>query len=258
MRDLAAAITHPDDAGGDRELFQQLLAGEIEHYSCEQRYVRRTGEVVWVSLFATVLRDRDGKPLQLLSQILDITERRMLETQLRHLADHDPLTGLLNRRGLEAALEQHVARVSRYGDHGALLLLDLDHFKTVNDTLGHSAGDELIISVAGAADPAPARVRHDRAAGRRRVRDPAAGGRRDRAEQVAAKIVKDIRENAFLLDGRKPGRVTASVGVTLFTQRIERRRGGARQRRPGDVRRQGGRPRPAPFCTAPTDMTSRR
>ncbi|MGO9750114.1 MAG: PAS domain S-box protein [Solirubrobacteraceae bacterium] len=211
-------IAHPDDVAADRELFNRLLADEIDQYSREQRYVRCTGEVVWVSLYATVLRDREGRPLQLLSQILDITERRMLETQLRHLADHDPLTGLLNRRGLESALKQHVARVSRYGDHGALLVLDLDHFKTVNDTLGHSAGDELIVAVAGLlarrlrASDMIARLGGDEFAILLPEADEAA------AQQVAAKIVKDIRENTILLDGRKPGRVTASVGVTLFHQ----------------------------------------
>ncbi len=212
------AITHPDDADADREQFRRLLAGEVEHYSREQRYVRSSGHVVWVSHFATVLRDRDGRPLELLSQILDITDRRMLETQLRHLADHDPLTGLLNRRGLESALEQHVLRVSRYGDHGALIVMDIDHFKTVNDTLGHSAGDELIVSVATLltrrlrASDTIARLGGDEFAILLPEADEAA------AEQVAAKIVKDIRENAVLLDGRKPGRVTASVGITLFTQ----------------------------------------
>ena len=67
-------------------------------------------------------------------QVQDITERRSLEDQLRHLADHDALTGLLNRRGIDRALAQHVARGRRYGAQGALLVLDLDGFKAVNDT----------------------------------------------------------------------------------------------------------------------------
>ncbi|MGO9901190.1 MAG: PAS domain S-box protein [Solirubrobacteraceae bacterium] len=214
------AITHPEDVAADRELFNRLLAGEIEQYSREQRYVRCTGQVVWGSLYATVLRDREGQPLQLLSQILDITERRMLETQLRHLADHDPLTGLLNRRGLEAALQQHGARVSRYGDRGALLVMDIDHFKKVNDTLGHSAGDQLIVSIARLlaqdlrASDTIARLGGDEFAILLPEADEAA------AEQVAAKIVTDVRENTIMLDGRKPGRVTASVGVTLFHQGV--------------------------------------
>ena len=66
------------------------------------------------------------------------------------MADHDPLTGLLNRRSFERELERHVAYVERYGPKGAAIVLDLDHFKTINDTLGHAAGDELIVRVAHA------------------------------------------------------------------------------------------------------------
>jgi diguanylate cyclase (GGDEF)-like protein/PAS domain S-box-containing protein len=212
------AITHPDDGEADRELMASLVSGAGEHPRREKRYLRASGEPVWVSLHAAVLRDSDGRPQQLLSQVVDITERRQLEKQLRHLADHDPLTGLLNRRGLEAELDAHVARVNRYGARGALLVLDLDHFKTVNDTLGHNAGDELIISVAGLLarrlreSDTIARLGGDEFA----VLLPQAGESDARA--VADAIVADVRENAVLLGGQQPRRVTASVGVTLFRQ----------------------------------------
>ena len=96
--------------------------------------------------------------------------------------------------------------------------MDLDHFKSVNDTLGHSAGDELIVSIAALltsrlrASDTIARLGGDEFA----ILLPEADAQA--AESVAAKIVKDVRENAVLLDGRKAGRVTASVGVTLFEQ----------------------------------------
>jgi diguanylate cyclase (GGDEF)-like protein len=77
-------------------------------------------------------------------------DRRRHESELQYLADHDPLTGLLNRRAFERSLEEHLARGERYGHAGAVLVVDLDDFKGVNDTLGHSAGDELIGRVAGA------------------------------------------------------------------------------------------------------------
>ncbi len=209
------AITHPDDVDGDRELTEALLSGTLDHYHREQRYLRATGELVWVALDATLLRDPDGKPQQLLGQVVDITNRRRLEQELRHLAGHDPLTGLLNRRGLETELDHHIAYVKRYGDRGALLVLDLDHFKTVNDTLGHNAGDQLIVSVAGL-------LRH-----RMRVSDTVArlGGDEfaillpeadeGTAQQVAAEIVKDISQKAVVLSGHQPRRVTASIGVVL-------------------------------------------
>ena len=88
------------------------------------------------------------EPRRLLCQFLDVTDRKRFEAQLQFMADHDPLTGLLNRRKFEPELDRHVEHVKRYGPEGALLVLDLDHFKTVNDTLGHNAGDQLIVSIA--------------------------------------------------------------------------------------------------------------
>ena len=74
----------------------------------------------------------------------DITERKEFEAQLQFLADHDVLTGLFNRRRFIDTLSHHIDLVNRYGPGGAVLILDLDNFKEINDTLGHSAGDETI------------------------------------------------------------------------------------------------------------------
>ena len=93
---------------------------------------------------------RAGVPQHVLLQVQDVTERRRYETELRYLADHDPLTGLLNRRAFTRELEAHLEHVRRYGPAGAALVLDLDHFKNINDTLGHGTGDELIVSLAEA------------------------------------------------------------------------------------------------------------
>jgi len=214
----SSAITHPEDLAGDDDLDGQLLRGEIEHYQREKRLLRQSGEAIWIAVHATVLRDREGRPAQFLAQVLDVTERRRLENQLRHLADHDPLTGLVNRRGLEAELERHVAHVDRYGDRGALLVLDLDHFKAVNDTLGHEAGDQLIVSVANLlsrrlrATDTVARLGGDEFAVLLPVADLAA------AQRVAESIVRDIHDNSIVL-GHHPARhVSASVGVAMFRQ----------------------------------------
>ncbi len=153
-----------------------MLEGELSSHRAERRYLHASGSAVWVAVNSTLVRNADGKPLHFLSQMQDITERRRHEAELRHMADHDPLTGLLNRRSFERELERHVAYVERYGPKGAAIVLDLDHFKTINDTLGHSAGDELIVRVAHALAQPPARVRRARAPRRRRVRDPAPGG----------------------------------------------------------------------------------
>jgi diguanylate cyclase (GGDEF)-like protein len=83
-----------------------------------------------------------------LVQVLDISARREQEDNLRHMADHDGLTGLPNRRAFNAVLGQQLSLVRRYGPDGALMLIDLDNFKAVNDVHGHSAGDAVLRRVA--------------------------------------------------------------------------------------------------------------
>ena len=132
------------------------------------------------------------------------------------MADHDPLTGLLNRRKFEAELDRHVEHIRRYGPEGAVLVLDLDHFKTINDTLGHNAGDQLIVSIASVlrqrlrASDILARLGGDEFA----VLLPKAD--RDEAAEVADAIVAAIRTNTTLLGGERKT-VTSSLGIAMFT-----------------------------------------
>jgi len=91
---------------------------------------------------------KDGEVVGMQGVVRDISQRRSLERQLEHMASRDYLTGLLNRRRLEEDLQVQLAQARRYGVPGALLFLDLDHFKDVNDSFGHSVGDELLVSVA--------------------------------------------------------------------------------------------------------------
>ena len=183
----------------------------------EKRYLRPDGSVVWVARSVTLVRDADGEPLHFLDQIQDVTERRRFERELRQLADHDPLTGLLNRRRFEQELDRHVAEVARYGPRGALLVLDLDHFKYVNDALGHHAGDELILSVAGLLSrrlretDTMARLGGDEFAVLLPHADIA------EARQVAEALVFTVREEASVITGDRPRRVTTSVGIAPFT-----------------------------------------
>jgi diguanylate cyclase (GGDEF)-like protein/PAS domain S-box-containing protein len=138
------AITHPDDLGEQEGEISRVLAGRAEGYRSEERLLHASVGSIWVTIQMTLLHDAGGRPLRFLAQIQDVTDRRRYEDRLVFMADHDPLTGLLNRRSFERELAAHGALSVRYGGSGAAIMLDLDHFKFINDTLGHSAGDDVI------------------------------------------------------------------------------------------------------------------
>jgi diguanylate cyclase (GGDEF)-like protein/PAS domain S-box-containing protein len=145
-----AAITHPDDVAADTDALRRLIAGQGSSDAYEKRYLHASGHLVWARVNITLVHDDTGRPVRFIAYDQDISERRNFERRLAHAADHDPLTGLLNRRSLDRELRSHTARVLRYGATGAVLMLDLDHFKYLNDTQGHAAGDELIVRIAQA------------------------------------------------------------------------------------------------------------
>jgi diguanylate cyclase (GGDEF)-like protein len=145
----------------------------------------------------------------------DVTERNAAHRRLQHLADHDPLTGLVNRRRFEQEVAHHLSLCRRYGPRGAVLLIDIDHFKYVNDTLGHAAGDELIAQVADALrerlreSDVLARLGGDEFAVLLPQVDQAG------AEAVARSLVEDLRGHARGTRQDRPRPVTASIGVAM-------------------------------------------
>jgi diguanylate cyclase (GGDEF)-like protein/PAS domain S-box-containing protein len=216
LRDLI----HPADREQWLAILATLSSGRAENGCIELRLAPAAGSAVDVSAHCAVLKDPAERPTQVLCQFLDVTERNRFEAQLQFMADHDPLTGLANRRKFEQELERHVAQVKRYGPEGALLLLDVDHFKQVNDTLGHNSGDELIISIASVLrdrlrdSDVLARLGGDEFA----VLLPKAD--ETEAAQVAGALVHGVCTNAALLGGERK-RVTASVGVAVFDNDTE-------------------------------------
>jgi diguanylate cyclase (GGDEF)-like protein/PAS domain S-box-containing protein len=141
-------IVHPDDAGNDIELRRRLLAGEIPAFGVEKRYFDAAGETVAAIASMALVRELDGRPLHYVLQLQDVSERRRLEEDLRALGDHDPLTGVRNRRLFGHDLKLQVARSRRYGEVAGLMLIDLDAFRCVNDVYGEQAGDAALEAVA--------------------------------------------------------------------------------------------------------------
>ena len=149
------AATHPDFRtlihADDRERYadacdRALQAGQA--HACEFRIVGREGQVRWLAARGNVVYGPNGAPARVIGVSQDVTERKRQEEEVRYLAYHDTLTGLPNRRLLDDRLRQAVFAAQRRDSRLAVLAIDLDHFKTVNDSLGHKAGDAVLREIA--------------------------------------------------------------------------------------------------------------
>jgi diguanylate cyclase (GGDEF)-like protein/PAS domain S-box-containing protein len=174
----------------------------------EYRLLARSGDIVWVRDEATSTPGRDGVSGFVEGVLVDITEQRRAAESLRYHADHDVLTGLVNRRRFEEELERCGGEPR--GSGGAVVIVDVDHFKFVNDSLGHEAGDAVLRGVASSlrervgASGLPARLGGDEFA----VLLPAAG--EQEARDLALSLLQAVRSR----ETRVP--VTASAGISVF------------------------------------------
>ncbi len=210
-------LTHPDDRGDDGPVMEVLLSGLQKHHVREKRYIHADGHTIWAEVAVSLVTAADGSPLHLIAQIQNIGERRAHLEHLRHMADHDPLTGLLNRRAFGRELSAHIARSQRYGVSGALLMLDLDNFKQHNDTHGHGAGDHLLVALA---EGLRGRLRATDVTGRLGGDEFAAllpHADRTHAQAVSESLLKHIRGIAGVA-GNGNGPVTASVGMVCLAR----------------------------------------
>jgi len=211
---------HPDDR---RALEQALLAPGIGEgaFDVEYRLRHRCGYWVWTLSRGKVLeRDAAGVPVRLVGTRMDISLRKQSEAEIAHLAFHDGLTSLPNRRLLLDRLAQALAKAERNKLHGALLFLDLDNFKTLNDTLGHHMGDSLLQRVAMRLQDATrdsdtvARLGGDEFVVLLENLGATAIEARAHAELVAAKIVHALGQ-PHRIEGHDIV-CTPSVGVAMF------------------------------------------
>ncbi|WP_314441323.1 two-component system response regulator [Massilia timonae] len=149
-----ALVGAVQDAFGDsgdnaieREYQQDLLAGRSDAVQYERRYRPGDGRTVWALVSATLL-PADHEPQHFLIQVNDVTERKRAEEELAHLAHHDALTGVANRAMLSEQVERELAVARRRGSRLAVVFIDLDYFKHINDTYGHETGDVVLKELA--------------------------------------------------------------------------------------------------------------
>jgi len=145
----AESFIHPDDVAIRQEMLGELLCGARNHFRAERRLLRADAEIIWALVDVTAVRDADGEVAYIFGQLQDITARKRVERVLEQQALHDALTGLPNRLALEHRLARALERAVSEGTKVAVLFVDVDNFKLVNDGLGHVVGDRVLVELAG-------------------------------------------------------------------------------------------------------------
>ncbi|MBS4097989.1 MAG: EAL domain-containing protein [Sulfuricella sp.] len=215
-------VIHPDDFENCRESLRKAARGQGAE-ECELRALTADGSMVWFHNRCRAVRDEQGNALGIFGVMVDISARKFLETRMLHLATHDPLTGLPNRTLLVDRLEQAMAHARRSKSFAALMFIDLDRFKIINDSLGHAAGDEVLKSVSGRlrqslrGTDTVARLGGDEFA----VVLDSVTQEHDIAE-VAQKILHSVSQ-PLLIDGHEL-KVGCSIGISLYPRDGEEQR----------------------------------
>ena len=209
------ALIDPEDVTRVRQTLARHLDGGLPQFRTEYRARHRDGRPLWISLRGQRVDDRQGRPTRVLGLISDITQEKEMAERIRHMAQHDPLTGLANRALFSDLMRQALANAKRDVTGLAVLLIDLDGFKPINDRLGHAVGDLVLIEAArrisgGVRDSdTVARLGGDEFVVLLRLH-----GDSHKAMFVAGKILASVRQ-PYAIEGQ-PIKLSCSIGVALY------------------------------------------
>ncbi|WAM54398.1 sensor domain-containing diguanylate cyclase [Vreelandella venusta] len=208
---------HIDDRSGAKDMWIHSLKTGND-YVRQLRFIRSDNEILWLEIHArVVMLSQGGNSLGLVGVVKDITERREQEALQRWEAEHDPLTGLLNRRGFERRLDEAFADFQKTSTPSALLLFDLDHFKPINDEGGHALGDEMLRRIAQVVAWEVRRSDHVARQGGDEFGVLLPSCTLGQAERIAESLRQAVSEVSVSHEG-KEYTVTLSIGVTCFDE----------------------------------------
>lgn len=212
--DFLPEIVHKDDKASLENTLNKFFTCN-DQASIDIRFINSTGNIVWTRIIASSKYDDESNSYIIRGLIIDISNEKKREQQIVFLAEHDSLTGLINRRQFQERLTHHIAYGERYGHESCLLFIDLDQFKYINDTFGHAAGDAYLIQVA---DVLSHTIRDTDILGR-------LGGdefgvilpftQEEEAALVSANLLTALSEKSWLYQGASV-MIRASIGITRF------------------------------------------
>ncbi|WP_240538764.1 sensor domain-containing diguanylate cyclase [Halomonas sp. SH5A2] len=206
---------HADDRGGAKDMWQHSLKSGSD-FVRQLRFIRNEKETLWLDIHArVVMLSQGGHSLGLVGVVKDITERREQEAIQRWEAEHDPLTGLLNRRGFERRLDDAFAEFQKTSNPSALLLFDLDRFKPINDEGGHALGDEMLRRIAQVVAWEVRRSDHVARQGGDEFGVLLPSCTLSQAQKIAESLCQAVGDISVVHEGNEYG-VTLSIGVTTF------------------------------------------
>ena len=206
-------MVHEDDRENTARRMENLYHAPYKAY-VEQRALTKDGWK-WLGWMDTAIVDDSGRVVSIIGVGRDISERKQFEAELEHLANHDSLTGLYNRKVLQQRLEDEIQRANRYKHPLSIFMMDIDHFKQVNDTFGHNAGDEVLIEFARLLQSSIRQTDYAARYGGEEFIVILPETELTKAVDLAERLREKIAENIAVINNERLN-ITVSMGVATF------------------------------------------
>ncbi len=208
-----------------RDTYYLHIKKVLEHddkQTCDLELSQDNGTTLIANIVSNKERHEDGV-LSIRSAVINITERKQTEEKLKHIATHDPLTGIYNRNEMKLRLNNEIKRASRYKRTLSIFMLDLDYFKSVNDTYGHQAGDTVLRNFAKILENSIRNTDFVARYGGEEFVVILPETRFPKAKELAERLRKKIIKNPFKLEDGKELKITASIGIATFPKHAKTR-----------------------------------